>query len=228
MTISIGTAKTLTITKNGLEFDYCNPIAGSPTAYRDITVGIDLTDFFTMSSPSVGAHAVCAFDTSGANTHKFPIERHGQRLWSDARGLIFFPDGSIQFERWKNKARPICNDPFNVQVRPDANVQVVRAAGGPIYTRYTVRVILALDGSMQYNIEAYDAGWTTPTHVAWGQQTAASMQANLPVYTGRIGLGLIDGFTGDQVCPELTQEPNISVNNPKKNVTVNVVSYSQV
>ncbi|MDH4417696.1 MAG: hypothetical protein QE485_10760 [Acidovorax sp.] len=227
MTISIGTPTTLTIAKNGLEFDYCNPIAGAPTSYRDVTVGIDLTDFFLMSNPSTDAHAICAFDTSGDNKHNFPIVRNGQRLWSDARGLIFYPDGRIKFERWVPQATAVCGNQQNVQMRPSATLQPVRGAGGPVYTRYTVRAILALDGSIQYNITAYDAGWTNPTHVAWGQQTAASLQANVPLYTGRIGLGLIDGFTGD-TCPEPTQEPNIIVNNPKKNVTVNVLSYSQV
>lgn len=224
MTIPIGISTQLTCTANGLEFDYCNPIAGTPTSYRDITVDIDLTALFaTTLAPN--AHAVFAFDTSGVNAHSFPVQRHLQRLWRFARGIIFFPDGSIYFERWGVANATVCG--ASVTRPAVTGSELVRGPGTP-YTRLRLRVILALDGSMQYNIDGFNSNWTVATHLAWGQQTAALGKATLPSYTGKFACGFIDSFTaGPGACPEPTVEPTNNASNGK-NITVRVVSYTQV
>ncbi len=225
MTIPIGTSTQLTCTTNGLEFDYCNAIAGSPTSHRDITVDIDLTAFF-QSTLHPSAHAVFAFDTSGQNAHSFPITRHGQRMWRFARGIVFFPDGRIAFERWGTQQVIACG---STVTRPAVTGwQDVRAASTPVYTRLRLRVILAIDGSMQYNIDGYDSAWNLVGNLAWGQQTAAAGTATLPSYTGKFACGFIDTFIDNAgTCPQPTVEPT----NPAstgKNITVRVVSYTQV
>lgn len=224
MTITIGTPATLTCTANGLEFDYCNPIAGTPTSYRDITVDIDLTAFFA-TNPSSTAHALFAFDTSGVNAHSFPITRHGQRLWAFARGLIFYPNGRIAFERWGTAPQVACG--ASVTRPAITTLEDVRPAG-TVFSRLRLRVILALDGSIQYNIDGLDSNWANPTHLVWGQQTAASGKATLPAYTGKFACGFIDGFIDKaDVCPQPTTEPTNAVSNGKY-IVARVVSYTQV
>lgn len=226
MTISIGTSTQLTCTQNGLEFDYCDPIPGMPTAYRDITMDLDFTAFFA-SNPLPGAHAVVALDTSGVNAHSFPITRHGQRMWAFARGLAFFPDGSIYFERWGTEQTYVCGGMFAVP-RPKVTSWELLRGAGPVFSRLRLRVILSLDGSMQYNIEAFDSAWNLVGNLLWGQQTAALGKATLPAYTGKFACAFIDGFIDNaNQCPQPTVEPTNSVSNGK-NITVRVDSYSQV
>lgn len=224
MTIPIGTSTQLTCTTNGLEFDYCNPIAGTPTSYRSITLDIDVTDLFA-STLHPNAHAVFAFDTSGVNVHSFPITRHGQRLWSFARGLVFFPDGRIAFERWGTQQVNVCG---TLTTRPAVTAWQDLVGAGHGYTRFRVGVILGLDGSMQYNIQAFDSGWNLVGTLHWGQQTAAAQTATLNYYTGKFACGFIDSFIDNAgQCPQPTVEPVNNASNGK-HITVRVVSYTQV
>lgn len=89
----------LTLAINDLDFCYLPPrLSLSPMRHNDLVCTVDCSWFF-----SEGAnHMVFALDCTGGqgsyNPHCGPIYRHGQNLWSEARGFIIFADGMVMAE----------------------------------------------------------------------------------------------------------------------------------
>lgn len=100
----------LTFTRNDLDYLYSDVKTSSVnTAYNELIITLDTTNFFnTVTQPN--DHIIFAFDTTGDSSvidpgtgtrdHCGPIDRHGQRLFDQARGFIITRSGQLYAEHW--------------------------------------------------------------------------------------------------------------------------------
>ena len=97
----------LTLDINDLDFYYLPPrLSLSASRHSELTCTVDCSWFFAQGAN----HMVFALDCTGEqgsyNPHCGPVYRHGQNLWSEARGFIIFADGTVMAERWNGTAMP--------------------------------------------------------------------------------------------------------------------------
>lgn len=155
---------------NDLDFYFLPPrISLSASRHNELTCTVDCSWLF-----SEGAnHMVFALDCTGGqgsyNPHCGPIYRHGQNLWSEARGFIIFADGTVMAERWNGTALPalvtVANTvttPFNPGVHPVFTVRIqagYRAGGWAERMRIAVYQGINADGPVLFDGEVAGSGW---------------------------------------------------------------------
>ena len=160
----------LTLAINDLDFCYLPPrLSLSPMRHNDLVCTVDCSWFF-----SEGAnHMVFALDCTGGqgsyNPHCGPIYRHGQNLWSEARGFIIFADGMVMAERWNGTAMPglvtVTNTSgaiFNPAMHPVFTLRVqagYRMGGFADRMRITIHQGIAADDPVLFEGEVTGAGW---------------------------------------------------------------------
>ncbi|MBO9678431.1 MAG: hypothetical protein J7556_09340 [Acidovorax sp.] len=160
----------LSLAINDLDFWYLPPRASRlPTRHSDVVCTVDCSGFYANGAD----HMVFALDCEGGqgsdNPHCGPIYRHGQNLWSLARGFIIFGDGGVMAERWNGTFSPglssIANTSgavFSPVVNPVFTVRI--RAGyrlGALANRMTIeiRAGTSLRGARLFAGAIEGAGW---------------------------------------------------------------------
>lgn len=98
----------LNLQSNDLDFRYLRP-APRPAAplFAELHAVLDVSRFFARGAD----HLVLALDAAGQaggnDPHCGPIVRHGQNLFTHARGVILAHDGAVVTETWNGTASPV-------------------------------------------------------------------------------------------------------------------------
>lgn len=160
----------LSLAINDLDFYYL-PIRTSLTATRhnEVVCTVDCSWFFSNG----GNHMAFALDCTGGqgsyNPHCGPIFRHGQNLWSEARGFIVFADGGVMAERWNGTAMPglvqVANTSgatFNPAQHPVFTVRILagyRAGALADTMRITIHQGITVDSLVLFEGEVTGTAW---------------------------------------------------------------------
>lgn len=185
----------LALTPNDLDFCYLTArprLLGTRAAdaarHADWVCTVDCSRFFVNGAH----HMVFALDCVGGQGHSNPhcgaIFRHGQNLWSEARGFIIFADGTVMAERWNGTAMPLlttvvntCGAVFDPAVQPVFTVHI-RAGyrAGALADRMHITICqgLALDGPVLFEGGVAGAAW------GWGWSGGAHKAAIAAIAAG--------------------------------------------
>lgn len=122
----------LRLVRNDLDF-YRLPSATSrvDSSYQELVCTVNTANFFSQGGNHIAFALDCMGEAGSGNPHNAPVIRNGQNLFSLARGLIIFGDGSVQAEQWNGTFSPAL-DPvtssvpgFNPATTPIFTVRIV-------------------------------------------------------------------------------------------------------
>ncbi|MBV7429889.1 hypothetical protein KW843_07785 [Acidovorax sp. sif1233] len=170
----------LKLSINDLDFYYLPTRISLPgVRHSDLHCTIDCSWFFSNGGAHMGFVLDCEGGQGSYNPHCGPIYRHGENLWSEGRGFIFFSDGTIMAERWNGTAMPglvtVANTSgatYNPVTHPVITVHIqagYRVGAFADRMRMVIHQGITVDGPVLFEGEVSGAGWGwdwTGTHKA--------------------------------------------------------------